>query len=109
MVLGLLRLALAVFGITFGTAFIEKNPEMQKMMAMSGTINGAVGALLLIIAAIVLWGAIKMRKLENYGLSLAAAIIAILPCTFPCCCIGLPIGIWALVVLSKAEVKAAFH
>jgi hypothetical protein len=27
----------------------------------------------------------------------------------PCCFIGLPIGIWALIVLAKPEVKAAFH
>jgi hypothetical protein len=49
-----------------------------------------------------------MLHLKNYGLCVAAAIIALVPCTSPCCCLGLPIGIWALVVLTKAEVKTAF-
>ncbi len=51
----------------------------------------------------------KMKKLESYGLAMAASIIAMIPCLSPCCLIGLPIGIWALVVLSKPEVKSAFH
>jgi hypothetical protein len=40
---------------------------------------------------------------------LAAAIVALIPCFSPCCLIGLPIGIWALVVLSKPEVKSQFE
>jgi hypothetical protein len=31
------------------------------------------------------------------------------PCISPCCLVGLPIGIWALVVLNKPEVKSSFH
>ena len=31
------------------------------------------------------------------------------PCISPCCLVGLPIGIWALVVLNKPEVKGSFH
>ena len=38
-----------------------------------------------------------------------ATIIAMVPCISPCCLVGLPIGIWALVVLMKPEVKAAFR
>jgi hypothetical protein len=26
----------------------------------------------------------------------------------PCCCIGLPVGIWSLVVLSNAQVRQQF-
>jgi hypothetical protein len=40
---------------------------------------------------------------------MAASIIAMIPCVSPCCLLGLPIGIWALVVLMKPEVKSAFH
>ena len=51
----------------------------------------------------------QMKALENYPLALTASILAIIPCLSPCCLVGLPIGIWAIVVLSKPEVKAAFH
>jgi hypothetical protein len=38
---------------------------------------------------------------------MVGAITAVLPCG-PCWILGLPVGIWALVVLSRAEVKEAF-
>ncbi len=34
---------------------------------------------------------------------------AMIPCVSPCCLLGLPLGIWALIVLVKPEVKAAFQ
>jgi hypothetical protein len=42
-------------------------------------------------------------------LCIAASIVAMIPCVSPCCCIGLPVGIWALVVLSKGDVKDHFN
>ena len=51
----------------------------------------------------------KMKKLESYGWAMTASILALAPCISPCCLVGLPIGIWALVVLAKPEVKSAFH
>jgi hypothetical protein len=52
-----------------------------------------------------------MLKLQNHSLAMAASVIAAipLPCVSPCCLIGLPIGIWAIVVLMKPEVKSAFR
>jgi len=61
----------------------------------------------LAISLLVGYGALQMLKLRSYGWSLAASILALIPCTSPCCVVGLPIGIWALVVLSRPEVKAA--
>ena len=50
--------------------------------------------------------ALKMKRLEAYGLAVAASILTIV--ATPPCLIGLPIGIWALVVLSQRNVRAAF-
>jgi hypothetical protein len=36
------------------------------------------------------------------------SILSIIPCTNSCCCIGTPLGIWALVVLLNSDVKLAF-
>ena len=59
---------------------------------------------------VVLLGAIRMKKLQSYGLAMTAAILSIIPCTSPCCfLIGTPIGIWALVVLNDPAIKAAFR
>src|SRR5262249_52432082 len=57
----------------------------------------------------IIFGALKMMKLQSWGIALAASILAIIPCTSPCCCTGLPIGIWAIVVLVNSDVKAAFR
>ena len=63
----------------------------------------------LILSIIVLIGAIKMKALENYGFAMAASIIALFPCIGPCCFIGIPFGIWSLVVLSDPLVKSSFR
>ena len=75
----------------------------------SGTFGIAINVIAICLSGLILLGGIKMRKLESYGLAMTASIIALFPCTSPCCLLGLPIGIWAVVVLSKPEVKSAFH
>jgi predicted Zn finger-like uncharacterized protein len=59
-------------------------------------------------AVAILMGGLKMKKLENYSSVMTASILALLPCgNF--CCVGLPLGIWAIVVLMRPEVKDAFR
>ncbi len=62
-----------------------------------------------IMGIVVILGAIKMKNLQSYGFAMAAAIIAMIPCVGPCCLLGLPFGVWALVVLCDDQVKAAFR
>ncbi len=54
-----------------------------------------------------IFAALKMNRLQAYGPALAASILAILISPISCL-IGLPIGIWALIVLCQREVRAAF-
>lgn len=63
----------------------------------------------ILVAAFIIFAALKMRELRQYELSIAASIVAMIPCISPCCILGLPIGIWCLVVLLRPEVKAAFQ
>mgnify|MGYP007050631440 CR=1 FL=1 len=63
----------------------------------------------LAIAGLMFWGAWRMRELRSYGLAMTSAIIAVIPCCGPCYCLAIPLGIWALVVLAKPEVKSAFR
>ncbi|MGD0899680.1 MAG: serine/threonine-protein kinase, partial [Thermoguttaceae bacterium] len=62
--------------------------------------------LLVVFSVLVLVAALKMKRLQAYGLAIAAGILAII--ISPANLIGLPIGIWALVVLSQRDVRAAF-
>ena len=63
----------------------------------------------LIVAAFIIYAALKMKELQQWNLAIVASVLAMIPCISPCCIIGLPIGIWALVVLNRPEVKEAFH
>ena len=85
-------------------------PQVTQWMALMA---GGVGLVLNIVglglSALFIFASQKMRKIESYGLVMTSTIISMVPCLSPCCCIGLPIGIWVLVVLCKPEVKASFR
>ncbi|HZI33647.1 MAG TPA: DUF4339 domain-containing protein [Candidatus Binatia bacterium] len=83
---------------------------LQKAMHISYGPLGIVSNLFgLVLSVLILMGAIKMQSLRSYEFCVTAAILAMLPCLTPCCIIGLPIGLWALLVLMKPEVKSQFH
>jgi len=63
----------------------------------------------LVLNAVILIGALRMRRLQSYALAMAAAIVALVPCFSPCCVLTLPFGVWAIVVLSDERVRNAFH
>jgi hypothetical protein len=84
-------------------------PQAPWAAMFSGTFAIVTSLIGIIVSGVVLVAALKMKKLENYGLAMAGSIIAAIPCISPCCLIGLPIGIWAIVVLMKPEVKNSFH
>ncbi len=80
---------------------------------MAGMLQGGLGVVMylvfIVMAIVILLGAFKMKSVSSYGFALTSAILAALPCWGPCCCLGLPIGIWAIVVLMDQNVKAAFQ
>jgi hypothetical protein len=99
-----------VFGMGFGPPLHGMTPEAARMFRLlMGPVGIAARGIGIVVCLLILFGALRMQKLANYGLALTAAIVAMVPCISPCCLIGLPIGIWALVVLGKPEVKSQFH
>jgi hypothetical protein len=85
-------------------------PDQQPEGLVLGSSMIETWAVLGLVAdAIVLIGARKMARLESHAFAMAAAIVALIPCLGPCCLLGLPFGIWALVVLGDSSVKAAFR
>ena len=91
------------------SAFRPRHGMPDWAMLTSGTV-GFIGSLIALAMSLLIFaGGLQMKRLQNYGLAMAASIVAMIPCISPCCLLGLPLGIWALVVLSKPEVKNAFH
>ena len=103
-------LLMNILGVGFGA--MNAGQQQQPMPAWANLLSGGLGIFFSILgiamAGLILVGALKMMKRQNHGLAMTAAIIAMVPCVSPCCWVGLPIGIWALVVLSKPEVKDSF-
>jgi hypothetical protein len=54
------------------------------------------------------YGAWCMRRGVRYRVSMTAAILACIPMISPMIWIGIPFGIWALIVLRRKDVRAAF-
>jgi hypothetical protein len=71
-----------------------------------GVVSGVVG---IAVAGFLIWGALKMMRLEGWGIALTVCILALVPCVSPCCLLGLPFGIWGLVVINDQAVKQAFR
>ena len=120
LVTGIICLILSIFGLVAnltGTGFQpppgEIPPEMQQFFEITKQFQGPVAIVMsflsIAISALIIYAGQKMRALQSYTLAVTGAILAIIPCISPCCCIGIPVGIWVLVVLFKPEVKAAFQ
>lgn len=57
---------------------------------------------------IILAGA-RLRSARSAGLVYAGSVMAMLPCCVSyCCCLGLPLGVWAIMTMQDEQVKAAF-
>lgn len=71
-----------------------------------GVISSLVG---FFVGFIVAFGGSRLRALRSPGMVYAGAALAIIPCCSGyCCCIGLPVGIWAIMTMQDEKVKAAF-
>jgi hypothetical protein len=104
----------------FRKAYEQQNPAQRKQLEDQGwtlddllnayvkggygvAIAGLIGTLLPIA------GGICMLARRARGLAIIGALVTAVPATSPCCLLGMPIGIWALVVLLQSDVKAAFR
>ena len=64
----------------------------------------SIGLFKAIPALLLIYGGVQMVQLRSYPWSIAAGVLGIVSCSL----IGFPMGIWALIVLTKPEVREAF-
>ena len=79
--------------------------ELSRNLTMRDYVRGLAGV---VINGVMIAGALAMRRLENRNLALAAATFALIPCQC-CCCVSIPFGVWALLMLNRPEVKQSFR
>jgi hypothetical protein len=106
-IIGIVLQAVALFFNMLGMALPTGDSEGVRML-FAGSLGSFFSVLGLAVGVVIFLGAQKMKALESYTWAMVASVVAIVPCVSPCCVIGLPIGIWSIVVLSKPEVKQSF-
>jgi predicted Zn finger-like uncharacterized protein len=113
MVVAGLAIALCVLGLLLnllGTGLMAagaRGGAQQSDVALNAVTGIGSAIFGLCYWSLVMVGAVKMKNLSSYGLAMTACIVAMLPCS-ACCLLGLPFGIWGLVVLNNPDVKDAF-
>ncbi len=92
-------------------AMREQLGPLLAVLERGSTMMGVVWGLVMAgVSAFVVFGGLKLRSGQSYNLAMAAAVLATIPCCFNgcCCVISMPAGIFALILLTKPEVKASF-
>ena len=114
MVLGGLGLAFAIVrtiaDVMMGDDAVNNNPFMKNDPAMKDLQKTmmVLGPILNVIwATIVFFGGLFMKRLQARGFVMFSCVWAMLPCSL-CCLLGIPFGIWGLVVVNNEDVKRGF-
>ncbi|WP_153556124.1 hypothetical protein [Roseimaritima sediminicola] len=106
-ILGLIGdVAMLVTGMVARLEAMNQGPVSEYVQL---AIRSAWGVLLILVDVVIIRGALGMKRLWDYDASKRAAILSVIPCIGPCCLLGIPFGIWALVVLNRPHVRTAFR
>ncbi len=106
MIAGIINiLCIVPFALLTGTHLLS-NSRLLSPRGLDMKI-AALSLLVTCIGAVIVYGVMRMRELENYKLAVIGSVLAILPIS-PGCLLGVPFGLWALVVLTRKEVKKSF-
>jgi hypothetical protein len=101
----------------------QKQLEMQQAAAWMSTASGipvqalspgVVKVLIMLcmaVSLVILMAGVRMIYLQSYWLAVVGSILSMVNIGMSvfCCCLGLPAGIWALVVLMLPSVRDAFQ
>jgi hypothetical protein len=102
-------------------AYQQQDPQQRKQLEDAGWtvddfrniyVRGGYGGggFWVLCALLTVAGGACMLARKARGLAILSAIVTAVPCvTSPFCLLGMPIGIWALIVLFQPDVKNAFR
>jgi len=102
---GINILCIIPFTLLVGTKILTHSRLLPK-----AGLDAKVATLSLLVTclgAVIIYGVMRMKELENYKWSVISSILAMLPIS-PGCLLGVPFGVWALSILLRKEVKKAF-
>lgn len=103
-----LWIVLSLFGIVFFVAQALSADADLDNRRLNLTYAGYLCAEIF-YCGLLITGAFSMIGRGSYAWAIATSCLACVPCLSPIYVVGIPIGIWALVVLRRPAVKAAFR
>lgn len=115
-VCGTLLMVLSIIGLLVILAVTIKtfvSPSRPLPRDTAGLIGYCIGASLplvccLLTTIVTVIGARAMMQRSSYAAAMTAAIFNVIPCLAVCYLLGIPLGIWALILLRDPTVKPAF-
>jgi hypothetical protein len=120
---GLLLLNVGVQHLRMPTEVFEKNVPSNQLDALQrqgwttlqtkqlfATILLIWAGVAIASSIVIFYGGVNMRSLNSYAFALVGSVLAAAPILSPLGCFGIGqvVGIWALVVLLRSEVRSAF-
>lgn len=81
--------------------------ESEDGLRIDDPVDLGLYALAILLGLLMIAGGLAMRSLGSFGLALTGTIAGLIP-VGGCCCCAMPVGLWALLVLTRADVKEAF-
>ncbi|MBN2291138.1 MAG: hypothetical protein JXM70_01860 [Pirellulales bacterium] len=115
MIPAIILLSLAALFILFLIASIPSHVMRWSEVDLStpqgaGELTGGIATLVIwmVLTVAIIVGSINMLRLRGYRTAMTAAIVAMIPICSPCFVLGIPFGIWAIVLLRKPEVQRRF-
>jgi len=84
---------------------------LEETMMMGQKFQWPLVFLQLVGSSLLLASGVLMVRLRSWNLAVAGSIVALIPCLYNCCCCvtNIPLGIWALILLVRSDIKNAFR
>jgi hypothetical protein len=114
-VVGSLGLLMSIFSVLLAVVLdppaVDPNaPEWLRQFQQGGRgpVAATIQSIFILINLAIISGGIMMARFKNWVFALVACILAAINFGNFCCLLGLPIGIWGIIILSMADVKQIF-
>jgi len=85
-------------------AIFYLSSRVGRGIVLYGSLDVGLGVISLLIA----FGSYLMLRRKSFGAAWTTAIAATIPCLSPCIVLGMPIGIWIMLLLRRPDVQAEF-
>jgi hypothetical protein len=115
-VVAVLGLMASLLNIVVAVAFEPPAPDPNAPPFMQGFQRGGFGPIaavvhsgFLLLNLVILFGGVQMLRMKNRTLAIAASVLSMMNFGTCCCLLGLPMGIWSLIILMKEDVIEAFE